>query len=152
LDEQITQLASSLDQAIEIQGSSSDTATERIPPKAEVVFTLSPEALQKVMAETEQVARILGDVLDRETDDSTLMPPSPTVHPQPRESQPEVCRGLDSPYDKLVERLLVQPEWTKEQFDKAVRENGCMPEAALETINTWADETYKVNQTLIRRT
>jgi uncharacterized tellurite resistance protein B-like protein len=163
LDEQITQLASSLDQAIEIQGSSSDTATERIPPKAEVVFTLSTEALQKVMAETEQVARMLGDVLDRETDDAILIPPAPAVHPEPTEIHSEACRGLGAPYDRLVKVLLAQPEWTKEQFDKAVRENGCMPAAALETINTWADEAfgdylieegeiYKVNQALTRRT
>jgi uncharacterized tellurite resistance protein B-like protein len=163
LDEQITQLAGNLAQVIEIQGRSSDVATERIPPKAEVVFTLSPEALQKVMAETEQVAKILGEVLDKETDDGTLVPSAAAQQSHPTDSQPGVCRGLNAPYDRLVEVLLAQPEWTKEQFDKAARESGCMPAAAMETINTWADEafgdylieegeTYKVNQALTRRT
>jgi uncharacterized tellurite resistance protein B-like protein len=163
LNEQIAQLAGSLAQVVEIQGRSSDAATERIPPKAEVVFTLSPETLKKVMDETEQVAKILGDVLDKETDDSTLIPSAPAPQSQPTEGQPGVCRGLNAPYDRLVEVLLAQSEWTKEQFDKAARESGCMPAAALEMINTWAGEafgdylieegeTYKVNQALTRRT
>lgn len=163
VDEQLTQYTSGLAQVVEIQGESGDAVTERIPPKADVVFTLSPEAVRAVMEETEQVAKILGAVLDGDTDNADSSPTAVSPQCDAAPAEQGEYRGLDARHCRLVAVLIAQSEWTKEQFAKLAREGGCMPAAALETINSWSDEqfgdflieegdTYRVNQGLIRRT
>ena len=47
---------------------------------------------------------------------------------------------LDDRYYSILYEVLHMSDVKFEEFENLVRTNGCMPEAAIEEINTWADE------------
>ncbi|MCB9779431.1 MAG: TerB N-terminal domain-containing protein [Alphaproteobacteria bacterium] len=103
------------------------------PPRAKPGFELDLERVAHRVKETEQVARILGDIFD-----------SDDLHGEPERTSPdepavEGVAGLDEAHSALVRILVTQPTWQREDAEARADALGLFLGGAIETIN---DATY----------
>ena len=97
----------------------------RPPPKPD-----APERgrIDEIRAETERVSKLLADIFVEEE--------PTTQHVEEAAAGP--FAGLDAGHAGLLKLLLSQPEWSRDEFDRAATGAGLMPGGAMETINEWA--------------
>lgn len=170
LDGLLYQLAGEVPEAVEVQKGVPGPAGERIPARERPIVTLDERTLRNILMETEQVAAMLGAALSKTAEDevaelaqSVNRPTASTMSISASSDADSRFEGLDSRYHSIVAALLMQDEWTREQFQELARRNGVMPAGMIESINSWADEahgdflieegnTYKINQTLLENT
>jgi hypothetical protein len=97
----------------------------RPPPKPD-----APERgrIDESRAETERVSKLLADIFVEEE--------PTTQHVEEAAAGP--FAGLDAGHAGLLKLLLSQPEWSRDEFDRAATGAGLMPGGAMETINEWA--------------
>jgi uncharacterized tellurite resistance protein B-like protein len=94
---------------------------------------LDPERIARIMAETQQVSSMLADVFV-EPDAAPAPAPAPTG------SEDAPFEGIDRAHGVLLARLLERATWSRVEFEVLAREQGLMPDGALETINEWSFE------------
>ena len=148
LDIGVDQLNSLLDEfrrssqePIEVErGEPSVESGEPIPPRIAARnpfdFTLDEGVLKRLMAETEQVAIMLGEAMRDEgsIDESERPPVAPVVDPR--------FGALDARFHAILANLLSRPRWPRAEFESLARACGVMPAGALDAVNEWAYDLF----------
>ena len=97
---------------------------------------IDPATLAQKRAETASVSSILQNLF---AEDEVIETPV-----RRRAATSTRFPGLDVDDAELLERLLSEPAWPRETFDRLAGEVGIlMPDGALEAINEWAFERYR---------
>ncbi|MBS2028776.1 MAG: TerB N-terminal domain-containing protein [Deltaproteobacteria bacterium] len=93
--------------------------------------TLDMQAVEEKLAESEQVASLLGEIFAG--DDVEGPTPPPMAHVM-------TASGLDQKHLNLLKALAQNETWQRESFESLAREHGVMPDGALELLNDAAVE------------
>ena len=160
LDDVVAALFAATPDTIEIQHGN-EVPGEPIPPKqSEPLFTLNKQALQSILLETEQVARLLNDALTPIEDEEAEVPSiNEAIHGEKENVSPAIVQGqpfssetaasnlcpfngLDVRYHAVLSEILMRDEWTPDEFMSLSRKYACMPNGLVESVNSWADECY----------
>jgi tellurite resistance protein len=137
------------DEVVEVRPGSAGMPGEPIParPRPRHAVELDQAAIAAIIADTRDVAAMLADVFDKESDDDEsppAAPPGPTTAGQDA-AAPEVktlAQCLDARYQGVLAELLTKPSLTREEVRALALKRNLMPGAILETINTWSEETF----------
>lgn len=105
-----------------------------IPPRPDEssTVTLDAERIASVMANTERVSSILGEIFQENEGE-----PEEEVA-EATSSDDRGFAGLDARHSAFLGELLVQPHWEQDQYQTLARQFQLMPAGALETLNEWA--------------
>lgn len=117
---------------------------EAIPPQPGVErpsdgLILNDELLRKIMAETAEVASILGAAMGEE--EPAVEAPAAVVVTTPVATD-QRFEGLQAKYQPVLAELLKQGSWPSADFEKLVRQHGLMPSGVIEALNEWSDECF----------
>jgi uncharacterized tellurite resistance protein B-like protein len=167
LDELVARLQATAAAPVEVGEAVLGRPGELIPqPAGHAVLTINEDAVRDILRETEEVASLLGSVLaDAAEPEVSAELPRPTTHESTIAATPTTgprLEGLDARYHAFVEDLAAKGEWSQSDFSGLVRRHQLMPAAAVEAVNTWADErlgdylieegeSYRVNATLLEK-
>ena len=91
---------------------------------------LDIEAINKKMQDTSIVNGILQDIF---SDDEEAIPEF-----SKDDMNTGLYAGLQEHHARILEQLLTQSSWPREQYDTLVKQHGLMPEGIPEIINDWA--------------
>jgi uncharacterized tellurite resistance protein B-like protein len=112
-------------------------------PAVEEAVAIDPERLKRVLGETEDVARILGEAM-RESEEAAPDPPKVVTPSPPPSAQPSAADprfvGLAARYHAMLDELLSKPTWPRSDFESLARRHGLMPSSAEEVINEWSQD------------
>lgn len=108
------------------------------PGKKETGFQLDDSVLAHHESETKDVQGILGSIFAENVDDSEDEDDDEQV--QTETSSVDEDDGLDAPHRKLMETLMTQEKWSREEYEGLCDKLGLMADGALETINDWSFE------------
>jgi hypothetical protein len=146
---------------------------EQMPVDKPVDITLNNEALARIMAETAEVSRILGQALcetESKIDESDAVDRvKPSAAPEAvtytiNSSLPfstEQLAALDKRYYAPLAEIMKEQVWSSDDLAKLAKRHQLMRTGMLDTINSWAydslgdeilfeeDNMYKVNQSLV---
>ena len=146
---------------------------EQIPVDKPADIIINSEALTRIMAETAEVSRILGQALcetEREMGESNAVGRvNPSTMPEAVAStinsglpfSTEQLATLDKRYQTPLAELLKEQVWSSDDLTKLAKRHQLMRSGMLDTINSWAydclgdeilveeDNMYKVNQSLM---
>ena len=146
---------------------------EQMPVDKPVDITLNNEALMRIMAETAEVSRILGQALcetESKVDEFDAVDRvKPSAAPEAvtstiNSSLPflkEQLAALDKRYHAPLAEIMKEQVWSSDDLTKLAKRHQLMRTGMLDTINTWAydslgdeilveeDNMYKVNQSLV---
>lgn len=146
---------------------------EQMPVDKPTDITINNEALTRIMAETAEVSRILGQALcetESEMDESEAVDRvSPSAMPEAVTStissnlpfSAEQLAALDRRYHAPLAELLKEQVWSSDDLTKLAKRHQLMRSGMLDTINSWAydslgdeilveeDNMYKVNRSLV---
>ncbi len=104
----------------------------------EAGVAIDPARLAKVLGETRDVARILGEaVRDADIEETVAAPP---VLAPPTVATDDRFPGLDARYHAALGELLTRSEWTRAEFDTIARRHNLMPSSAIEVMNEWSQD------------
>jgi uncharacterized tellurite resistance protein B-like protein len=129
---------------IEVQrGDRSSAQGESIPPRPGATktggFTLDEGLLERLMAETREVAKILADAMrggepgaGKEAGDLATVAALNDFR----------FDGLDVRFHGILSRLLGRQLWQRAEYESLAREFNLMPEGALDAVNTWSYENF----------
>ncbi len=106
------------------------------PPNSSAGFTLDSERVASVMANTERVSSILGEIFaeedpKEETNSENLQDENDFGHP-----------GLDDRHSAFLTELISQSRWETSEFELLASQFKLMHSGALETINDWSFENH----------
>jgi hypothetical protein len=114
------------------------TPTFPLPPQkrenAQVV-ALNEELILKREKETIQVREILDNILINEKEEKTNRDAGPQTK----------MEGLDGAHEAFLRELLTRPNWKRAALLKLCDRRGLMLDGALELINDWAYDKFKVS-------
>lgn len=125
---------------------------EKIPDKISPGITIDEMKLRQKIQETNDVKTILGEIFKQEQEDTEFknllesdMIGSTTVIPTSFSDNTlpfsvESIMTLDQRYVPVLHEIMKSEEIDRDEFTNLVRNHNLMPEAVLDTINTWADE------------
>ena len=122
---------------------------EAIPPRpgGEGAIRLDEDVLRRILGETHEVARMLGEAMrdlgpepSEPTADDAPIKPSPPPAPQAPPATGHRFEGLDPRYHVVLAQLLLRPGWSRVDFDALVRRHQLMPSGAIDVINEWAQD------------
>jgi len=146
------------EEPVEIQRAPTASRTgERIPPPpARRGFGLNMEAVNRIMAETSQVAEVLAKAMSERNGakaaGSTEMPreeSSPTDGASDAASDdggtqaaPLRAVGLDDRFHEFLDVLVTKDAWARDELSVVAREHSLMLNGALEAINEWSEQQY----------
>ena len=102
------------------------------PPPAAKPIGPDVDRLTKIRAETESVSAMLATIFTE-------------AEPEPEEVTPasdSPLNGLDSEHAALLNKLVMRPEWVRQEFEAIAVSLSLMPNGALEAINEWAFDRY----------
>jgi hypothetical protein len=123
---------------------------EVIPPRPKAGqlrgFVLNESLLKRLMAETQDVADMLGEAM-RHGDGTSTDEETP--------SRPDLVRSLEDPrfdglgtrFHAILSELLARPHWQRAEVDSVIRRYREKTLAAYEAINEWSEE--KLGDSLI---
>jgi uncharacterized tellurite resistance protein B-like protein len=117
---------------------------EAIPPQVGTERTsdtlvLDEDLLRKIMAETAEVATILGAAMGEEEEPATSPAAPATAVAVVSDARFD---GLDAKYQRVLAQLLEKDAWAKSEFDELVRQHSLMPSGVIEALNEWSDEHF----------
>src|SRR5690606_38498136 len=98
-------------------------------------FTLDMDLVRAKLADTQKASTLLAGVFVDEEE-----PPSTTATGTEGAPLTATFTGLDEAHATLLQVLVAQAEWPRDEYEAAAAEQGLMPGGALETINEWAFE------------
>jgi len=116
-----------------------ETIPARLQAKTDSGFTLDQRLLERLMAETREVAVMLGEAMRdenvaEEREDQPTVPVGPLKHPR--------LESLDIRFHSMLSQLLTRPVWRRAEFDSLAREFKLMPDGALDAINDWSFDAF----------
>jgi hypothetical protein len=180
LDALLAELRQSGSQPVEVQTVRREArAGEAIPQRERLLvdkpaaITINSEALTRIMAETAEVSRILGQALcetESEMDESEAVDRgSPSAVPKAvtltmSSNLPfseEKLVALDKRYHAPLAEIMNEQVWSSDDLTKLAKRHQLMRSGMLDTINSWAydslgdeilveeDNMYKVNKSLV---
>jgi len=121
------------------------TTTPR--PAAEEAVAIDPARLERVLGETRDVGRILGEAMrESEAEEADRRPDSPpksapaTPAPAPVPGGDPRFAGIDARYRGFLAELLERADWSRDDFAAAARRHGLMPSSAVEVLNEWSQD------------
>jgi tellurite resistance protein len=140
------------DAVVEVQPAKAGAKGVAIPPAPDAPkgLELDQAAIDAIMADTKDVAAILAEVFETESDEpeSTASPsvdvasPIATIElPKASAETARLAQGLDIRYHAALEELLHQPSWSAADVRQLAQRHRLMPGAIVETINGWSDDT-----------
>lgn len=105
---------------------------------AETGVSLDMRAVQAKLAESAQVAALLGSIFAEEEPVPSTAAPSRAA-----ESPPDVppVKNLDARHSALVRALAEKPSWSRSELDRLAGSLGLLPDGALEVVNEAAFDT-----------
>ena len=106
------------------------------PPDSSADFTLDSKRVASVMANTERVSSILGEIFAEEAPDEKSN--SETL----QDENDSRYRGLDERHAAFLTELISRSHWEKNEFELLASQFKLMHSGALETINDWSFENY----------
>jgi uncharacterized tellurite resistance protein B-like protein len=129
---------------VEVQrGDQSPAAGEAIPPRPPAEesggFALNEELLNRLMTDTQAVARLLGEAMrgdEMDDGDQTARRATGATLVDPR------LDGLDVRFHGVLCRLLAQPSWQRADYESLVREFNLMPDGTLDRVNEWSFDRF----------
>lgn len=175
IDSLLAELRQSGSQPVEVQvGQRGARTGEAILPREPVQagITIDDGALMRIMAETAEVSRILGQALcetgsESEESDAVAKENMPAISETITSTidsnlpfSSEQLAALDKRYHAPLAELLKEEIWSTEELTKLAKRHQFMRSGMLDIINSWAYETlgdeilvedgnmYKVNQSL----
>jgi uncharacterized tellurite resistance protein B-like protein len=114
---------------------------EKIPPRPQAReaagITLDEGLLRRLMAETQEVAEMLGVAMREAIPAEQEEPQGPTPAAPLKDARFE---GLDARFHALLSELLARPVWQRTELDSLIRRRNEKTLAVYEAINEWADE------------
>jgi uncharacterized tellurite resistance protein B-like protein len=129
---------------VEVQRGDQDSEVgETIPARhraqQSVGIALDEELLKRLMAETQAVARMLGEAMQdgnfAEGDaDQPAVPLAPVSDSR--------FDSLDIRFHAVLSHLLTRRIWRRADFDSLARQLKLMPDGALDAVNTWAYDRF----------
>jgi uncharacterized tellurite resistance protein B-like protein len=145
------------DGVVEVQAPAPASGAVPIPPPPENApkLLLDHAAIAAIVADTKDVAAILADVFDRESEEpvpSAAAPPPPSDEPlsaiapppAPRatDTTTQLAQGLDIRYHAVLEELLQRDALTEAEVKAMAARHRMMPGAIFDTINGWSDDAF----------
>lgn len=134
------------------------------PPPAATGFTLDRAAIDALLRETHDVAKLLADAM--KTDDPldsgpattwAFLPPSPAptpplfIAPSPAapaapeplvDSPPSPVPGLPERYAAFYRQVIARSSWPQSELAALSKTHGLMLSGAVEAINEWSNDTH----------
>jgi uncharacterized tellurite resistance protein B-like protein len=105
---------------------------------------LDQDRIREIMAETQALGEILGQVFaqeeDEETEESPGVPTNVNGGTEFLPAKPGCFLGLQERFRALAADLLMCDQWPPAEFENLVRGRDLMPQDALTRINEWAEE------------
>ncbi|WZO96061.1 tellurite resistance TerB C-terminal domain-containing protein [Isosphaeraceae bacterium EP7] len=143
LDRTLEEYSRSLKEPVEVVPATGPSAGgEAIPPRpstaAKAGFMLDPSVLERLMRETEQVAKLLAEAIPGDEPDDPPPAPIATIPPA---ADPRLD-GLEARHASALSELIGRPSWTPDEFEEVVRRHSLMPSGAMDGINDWAYDRF----------
>ena len=141
---------SSLDRLLETLLPAPTPTAQPIAAEPETSVVIDPERLNRVLGETRDVARILGEAM-RDDDEPVAILPRTSVAvtaPTPTRRIPEPVgadrrfEALDPRYHAMVDELTKLADWSQQDFETLARRHHTMPANALEAVNEWSQDRF----------
>ncbi len=109
------------------------------------ITPLNYEKIKQIHCETQEVSKILTEVLSENIDVDAEVMPAAVEQEVPSENavsneENNPLSDLDERYHAILLTLIKENEWTKDAFNSLIREHSLMPAGTIEAINTWSDE------------
>ena len=104
-----------------------------VGPRAEGPLKLDREAIDRILAQSRDVARLLAEAMAGEPD----TPPEPPVAVSSPSPSPA---GVPARYHELYEEIIVRERWPMDEAEAVARRHGHMLAGAMEALNDWAFE------------
>lgn len=120
------------DEPVEVSNEVAEFVHPIPPPPVAKPVGPDVDQLAKIRAETESVSAMLASIFTEavaEPEEATPASNSPLT-------------GLDSEHAALLNRLVMRPEWVRQEFEAIAVSLNLMPDGALEAINEWAFDRY----------
>lgn len=120
------------DEPVEVSNEVAEFVHPIPPPPAAKPVGPDVDRLAKIRAETESVSAMLATIFteaEAEPEEATPASDSPLT-------------GLDSEHAALLNKLVMRPEWVRQEFEAIAVSLNLMPDGALEAINEWAFDRY----------
>ncbi len=144
------------DATVEAQHAGRGAGGVAIPPppgQPPPSFQLDRAAIEAIVADTKEVAAMLAEVFEDESEEQSFAPivapessatlGAPTVlagRPLASEATARLAKGLDVRYHAVLESLLMKDAWTNAEVKSMAEHHRLMPAAILDTINAWSDD------------
>ena len=137
----LEQFRRSSQEPIEVErGEQFTESGEAIPARTQAThpggISLDEGVLRRLMAETEQVAKMLGEAMREgslldETEQQLVLPVVDSRF-----------EALDTRFHAILSQLLSRPKWQRGEFESLARACGVMPAGALDVVNEWAYDLF----------
>ena len=122
------------DEPVTVLPASSQEQGFTIPPRPDESgpVKLNAQRVAAVMANTERVSSILGEIFQEEDPEGEVEVAEAT------ENADSGFTGLDARHSAFLGELLVQPHWEQGEYETLARQFQLMPAGAVETLNEWS--------------
>lgn len=105
-------------------------------PEDSGTVNLNADRIASVMANTERVSSILGEIFQEGEDEPEVAVTQAAEYPD------HVFSGLDARHSAFLGELMVQTHWEQEDYETLARQFQLMPAGAVETLNEWSLDHY----------
>lgn len=103
-------------------------------------IALDLERLRRIREETTQVSGLLAEIFVEEQESR---PEISTAHPEPSDPVGKgKFDGLDDHHSRLLRAAVERVSLPRSEFDALARQEGLLPDGAIETINDWALDRF----------
>ncbi len=106
------------------------------PPDSSAGFTLDSKRIATVMADTERVSSILGEIFAEEN------PEEETILENHQNDNDSGYHGLDDRHSAFLKELISRSHWEKSELEQKANQFKLMHSGAIETINDWSFENH----------
>ena len=104
------------------------------PPTPDNKIALDTERVASIMANTERVSSILGDIFGDDEPEGDMDETS--------QSGDDRFPGLDTKHSAFLDELITRAHWAEAEFAALASQFRLMHEGALETVNEWSSERF----------
>lgn len=146
LEQQMTGDSETFTEVTVVKGKKSNRRGEAIPSRPdekppENVFQLDMSKIASITAETDQIVKVLSEIMDEEEANSELKAEPEVVGGNGKdESFPSWMEELDSPYRKPLTKMIQWEEFSEKQLEELATESHLLPADLISKVNLWSDE------------
>lgn len=102
----------------------------------ESIIKLDKEAIKKTLANTKEIASILGDILNEDEENNIK-----NNNIKIKKTNETIIKELDPHYKNIFNEIITKKEWNRIEFESLTKKYNLMSLAVIEVLNEWADET-----------